>query len=212
VLESGARRRTVNNRNLLVRRWPFVNGVKTGHTRAARYVLIGSATGRHRQVISVVLGEPSAGFRDSDSVALLRWGIDQYVRRPIVRRGRELAEADVKWRDEKISLAAARDVALTVRRGERLARRVSAPEELEGPMDEGERVGTVAVVQDGKAVRRVPLVTAEEVPGAGPLRRLMSALGVVLSVLLLLTLVVAAMLFGLRLRAVRARRGRTIAR
>jgi serine-type D-Ala-D-Ala carboxypeptidase (penicillin-binding protein 5/6) len=212
TLTSGSHRRTVNNRNLLVRRFPFVDGVKTGHTRTAGYVLIGSATGRNRQAITVVLGEPSEAARDNDSVALLRWGIDQYVRRPIVREGRTLAEADVKWRDEKVKLAAAGAVTLTVRRGEKVARRISAPDELEGPLDAGERVGTVSVVHDGDVVRSVPLVTAEEVPGAGPLRRLSSALGVVLSLLLLLTILFGVALVGLRVRAVRARRGRTMAR
>jgi serine-type D-Ala-D-Ala carboxypeptidase (penicillin-binding protein 5/6) len=211
TLESGARRRTVNNRNQLVRRYPFVNGVKTGRTRSARFVLVGSATGRTRQVISVVLGEPSEAARDGDSVALLRWGIDQFVRRPVLRRGRELAEADVKWFDETIPLVPARNAAVTVRRGERVMRRIDAPEELEGPLDRGERVGTVSVVHDGKVVRRVALVTGEAVPDAGPLRRLTSSLGVVLG-LLLLTILFGAMLFGLRLRAVRARRGRTMAR
>ena len=46
TLHSGARPRTLLNRNLLVRRYAFVNGVKTGHTQQAGYVLIGSAT-RH---------------------------------------------------------------------------------------------------------------------------------------------------------------------
>lgn len=212
TLESGARRRTVNNRNLLVRRWPFVDGVKTGRTRSARYVLVGSATGRTRQVVSVVLGEPSEAARDGDSVALLRWGIDQFVRRPAVRRGRPLAQADVKWFDEKVPLVAAKNVALTVHRGDRVTRRIDAPGELEGPMGRGEEVGTVSVVHDGKVVRKVALVTGEAVPDAGALRRLTSSLGVVLSLLLLLTILVAALLFGLRLRAVRARRGRTMAR
>ena len=39
------------------------------------------------------------------------------------------------------------------------------------------RVGRVAVLRDGKVVRRIPLVTAAEVPGAGPLRVVAHELG-----------------------------------
>ena len=40
TLTSGARPRTIDNRNVLVRRYPFVSGVKTGHTLGAGYVLV----------------------------------------------------------------------------------------------------------------------------------------------------------------------------
>src|SRR3954471_2850273 len=42
-LSSGAHRRIVVNRNTLVRRYGFVDGVKTGHTVRAGYVLVGAA-------------------------------------------------------------------------------------------------------------------------------------------------------------------------
>ena len=93
-----------------------------------------------------------------------------------------------------------RGVVLTVRDGQRLRRRVNAPDELEGPLAAGERVGSVTVLVDGRPVRRVALVTAAEVPGAGPLRVLVSDLGVPLTVLIALLIVVAAILAILRLR------------
>ena len=67
VLESGARRRVVRNRNDLIGRVPRVDGVKTGHTRQAGYILVGSAAGAGgARVVSVVLGEPSEAARDRD--------------------------------------------------------------------------------------------------------------------------------------------------
>ena len=54
---------------------------------------------------------------------------------------------------------------------------MDAPDELEGELAAGERVGRVAVLRDGKVVKRVPLVTAAEVPGAGPLRVISEELG-----------------------------------
>ncbi len=72
TLRSGAMDRTVPNRNRLVGRIDAVNGVKTGYTRRAGNVLVGSATRDGVTVISVVLGAPSERARDSDSLTLLR--------------------------------------------------------------------------------------------------------------------------------------------
>ena len=209
LLESGARRRVVSNRNTLVRRQEFVDGVKTGHTRRAGYVLVGSATGRGVQVVSVVLGDPSEAARDADSLALLRYGIDQFRRVPALRAGRVIARADVRWFDDaEAALVTPRDVALTIRRGEELRTVVDAPDELEGPLDRGERVGTVRVVHRGRTVRTAPLVTAAEVPGAGTVERLTAILGVALTLILIVATVVGSLLVALRIRAVRRRRAR----
>jgi D-alanyl-D-alanine carboxypeptidase (penicillin-binding protein 5/6) len=209
VLESGARRRTVSNRNTLVRRHPFVDGVKTGHTRRAGYVLVGSATGRGAQVVSVVLGDPTEAARDADSLALLRYGLDQFRRVPVLRAGRVAARTDVRWFDDaEAALVTPRDVALTVRRGQEVRTVVDAPEELEGPLERGEQVGTVRVVYRGRTVRTAPLVTAAEVPGAGAVKRLTAVLGIALTVIAILATVVASLLVALRIRAVRRRRAR----
>jgi hypothetical protein len=87
-----------------------------------------------------------------------------------------------------------------VRDGQRLRRRVTAPDEVEGPLSKGERVGTVTVLLDGEPVRRVALVTASEVPGAGTLRVILSELGVPLTLLIALGILVAAILAMLRVR------------
>ncbi len=50
VLRSGSRVRVVNNRNTLVGAVPWMSGIKTGHTRRAGYVLVGSATARRSRV------------------------------------------------------------------------------------------------------------------------------------------------------------------
>ncbi len=72
TLDSGAWARTLDNTNDLLGGPLHVNGVKTGHTKAAGYVLVGSATGRGRTVISVVLGTRSERDRDEATLRLLK--------------------------------------------------------------------------------------------------------------------------------------------
>jgi D-alanyl-D-alanine carboxypeptidase (penicillin-binding protein 5/6) len=201
VLESGARRRVVANRNELVGRYRFVDGVKTGHTLDAGYVLVGAAHGPGgADVVSVVLGEPSEAAREADTLALLRWGLSRFRRTEVLDPDKVLARPEVKYRDSRAALVPRTPLRLTLRRGERVSRRVSAPDEVEGPLDRGERVGRVTVLVDGKPVERVGLVTAGEVPGAGPLRVIFSSVGVPLTLLLLLCGVAVAALMVRRSR------------
>jgi D-alanyl-D-alanine carboxypeptidase (penicillin-binding protein 5/6) len=199
-LESGSHPRVVENRNDLVESHPWVSGVKTGYTLDAGNVLVGAANGPGRvRVISVVLGEPSEGARDQDTLALLRWGLAHFHRVRVLDQRRMLAQADVKYRDSTARLVSRRGAVLTIRDGERIRRRVNAPDEVEGPLEAGVRVGTVTVLLDGRPVRRVALVTAEEVPGAGTFRVLLSVLGVPLTLILVLAILVAAVLAILKL-------------
>jgi D-alanyl-D-alanine carboxypeptidase (penicillin-binding protein 5/6) len=171
-LRSGARPRVVDNRNDLVGRAEMVDGVKTGHTVGAGYVLVGSATRGGVSVVSAVLGEPGEGARDADTLALLRYGLSLFRLVPIVQPDRVLATASVKYREEdRIQLVPARRVARVLRRGERPAIAARAPKQLEGPLAQGAVVGSVTARVRNRVVARVPLVTAQEVPEVGILER-----------------------------------------
>ena len=201
VLESGARRRVVGNRNDLIARHPFVTGIKTGHTQGAGYVLVGSATGANGgRVVTVVLGEPGEAARDADTLLLLRWGLTRFRRVAALRAGRPLARPEVAHLDERAALVPRRGLAVTVRRGQRVTRRVRAPQELEGPLRAGARVGSVTVLRDGRALRTVALVTARPVPAASTLDKAFALLGLPLLVVLVVGLLVIALFAALRLR------------
>ncbi len=207
VLESGSRRRVVNNRNDLVGRVPFVHGVKTGHTRSAGYVLVGAATGPlGGKVVSVVLGEPGEAARDADTLALLRYGLSRFRRVKALDADRPVATAAVEHHDERAKLVPAEDLLLVTRRGERVRKRVDAPESLEGELPAGERVGRVTVLRGKQVVKRVPLVTAAEVPGAGPLRVIVDELGTFLTLLAIGVILMVTGMVGSRIRSKRRAR------
>lgn len=170
----GGRTIRVVNRNTLVQRIPFVNGVKTGHTNQAGYCLVGSATRDGVTVVSVVLGTGSEEARDRNSLRLLRYGLQRYQVIPAIKAGTPLATADVRYRDgQTLELVASRTVSRTVRRGERLFTKViGAPKEVEGPLAKGARLGTILVRQRGRTVDRVALVAARAVPAATATERL----------------------------------------
>jgi D-alanyl-D-alanine carboxypeptidase (penicillin-binding protein 5/6) len=174
-LESGARPRTVLNRNRLVRERPFVDGVKTGHTLQAGYVLVGAAHRGPARVVSVVLGEPSESARDAETLKLLRYGLTRYERVHVISAVRALDLVPVNYFDgAKVSLHAARDVTLTVPAGARIHTyiRMPFPVHLTGPKPGGATVGEITVAVDGHPAADVPLVTGQPVPESSFVRRL----------------------------------------
>jgi D-alanyl-D-alanine carboxypeptidase (penicillin-binding protein 5/6) len=207
TLRSGSRPRTIVNRNLLVRDVGFVNGVKTGHTSSAGYILVGSATRDGVTVISAVLGDPSEAARDQDTLALLRYGLRSYRVSRAVGKGQVMQRAGLKYRDGDVALVSAGAVRRTVRRGEKLSvRLVDAPDEIEGPLPKGARVGTIAVRQRGRTVANVALVTGAAVPEASLTQRLGHFLSSTSSIVLIVALLVCSLqLVLLRRRAVRRR-------
>ena len=210
TLKSGARPRTFVNRNVLVRSVPAVNGVKTGHTSNAGYLLVGSASRKGVTVVSAVLGDPSEAARDSDTLNLLRYGLDRYHVVTALREGQVLGRAGLAHRDSSVDLVAGGGVKRTARRGDRIVVRTQgAPTEIDGPLPKGARVGTVTVTQRGKVVARVPLQTAVPVDAATFVQRVADWLGRPLTLVLLAAFAVCSLyLVLLRRRAVRRRQAR----
>lgn len=167
TLRSGSMDRTVQNRNSLVRRVKAVNGVKTGRTRRAGNVLVGSASRDGVTVISVVLGEPSERARDADSLALLRYGLDSYNARTVLPEGRVLGRIGLQYRDETVDVVAGDTLKRVMRSGTRTRTTVSGlPAEVDGPLPRGTRVGTAVVRRGREVLARVPVVTARPVAEA----------------------------------------------
>jgi D-alanyl-D-alanine carboxypeptidase (penicillin-binding protein 5/6) len=203
-LRTGSHVRRVINRNDLVARYRFVDGVKTGHTNGAGYVLVGAAHGHGARVISVVLGTSSIAGRDADSLALLRYGVKQFHRVHPVVDGETYARPKVRYYGERtVPLAATQDAAFTARRGQAVRTRVTAPSELEGGRGTGDVVGHIDVLVRGRVVRSVPLATTESVPAAGFVRKATARFGRGAVAVALLVLLGAALLVARRMRGVR---------
>ena len=91
VLRTGNHVRDVVNLNDLVAHYPWINGVKTGHTLDAGYVLVASGTQGGMTLIDAVLGTSSEAARDSNALALLEWGFANFGMRTPLHAGAVLA-------------------------------------------------------------------------------------------------------------------------
>jgi serine-type D-Ala-D-Ala carboxypeptidase (penicillin-binding protein 5/6) len=190
-LRSGDRPRTVVNRDSLVAKYGFVNGVKTGHTNKAGYVLVGSGTKHGVTVISAVLGDPSEAARDADTLTLLDYGLAQLKRVTAVRKGERLGTAKVRYRESStVPLVAGRTVREVVRRGQRPKVTVHAPGVVGGPKPAGAPVGTAVVQVEGRTVGRAPVLTGAKVPAVGFVERVFGDTGTLVVIILATVLLV----------------------
>jgi serine-type D-Ala-D-Ala carboxypeptidase (penicillin-binding protein 5/6) len=171
-----------DNRNLLLRRDPTVDGMKTGYTEAAGYCLVTSAArdypnlatpggGNKRRLLSVVLGAASREARANESQKLLNWGFTAFDPVKLFDANAAIATPSVwKGAAPTIKLGAAGAVVVAVPRGEgaNLTTTVERPDPLLAPLAKGQRVGTLKVTTAaGAPVAEVPLIAQEAVAQAG---------------------------------------------
>lgn len=177
VLRSVHPRRRIETINELLRMAPWATGVKTGHTWGAGYVLVGSGRRKGVELVSVAIGAPTDEARFEDNLELLEYGFGQYRRRQPIHAGEDLADPSIRYSGGELPLRAARSVAVGLRRGQRLAVEVRAPDEVEGPVRRGAPLGRATVLVDGRVAARVPLRAGRAVPAAGSFDRARAFVG-----------------------------------
>jgi D-alanyl-D-alanine carboxypeptidase (penicillin-binding protein 5/6) len=165
VLRTGDHVRHVTNLNDLVDRYSWVNGVKTGHTLQAGYVLVASGTRDGMTLIGVVLGTASEAARDASALALLNYGFANFGLRTPVHAGEVLARPAVKNdTPHRARLIAASSYTHVFPRSARVRVRVRAPAQLTGPLAAHAVVGSATVVAGGRVQARIPLELAAALP------------------------------------------------
>ena len=203
-LTTGNRPRTFANRNTLVRSTSWINGVKSGHTGQAGYVLVGSGRQNRIQLVSAVLGTPSVAARDAATLALLRGRFRDFQEITAVRRGTIMTRVPIRYRrGAELALVAGRTVRRIVPRGQRDdvdPRLVGQPDDVTGPIVAGQGFGAVEIVQNGRVVGRVPLVAASSVPAADLEQKAKSWFTSPLPLLLVVAVIAGTVLVGRQVR------------
>ncbi len=147
-----------------------VDGVKTGHTEAAGYCLVSSATKNNMRLISVVMGTNSKETRKVESKKLLSYGFRFYETIKPLEAGKQLHQQQI-WMGEKdiVNLGIASDIFLTIPRGQakNLKARYVVEKDIEAPIAKGQLVGKVFFSLAEENYAEYPLVALEDVEEAG---------------------------------------------
>jgi len=170
------------NRNLLLRRDPTVDGMKTGYTESAGYCLLATAQREFpnlgpaggagkRRIMTVVLNTTSMEARASESQRLLNWGFQAFDTVRLFDDGKAIVTPPVwKGTTSIARLGAAGALYVSVPRGEgaKLQTKVERSDPLVAPRAKGQRVGRILVASAaGTPIADVPLVVMEPVEQSG---------------------------------------------
>jgi len=162
------------NRNRLLWSMPGVDGLKTGHTKAAGYCLVGSMQKEDTRLVSALFGAKSDRARASLSKSLLKYGFRNFVSlRPAVRDLRRKVEL-FGGSEDSVWLVPQKPVWVTVPKGyaRKLKFDLTYPTPLKAPLAKGAVVGEIrAVIQSERGkeelIATIPMVTTEAVAEAG---------------------------------------------
>ena len=153
----------LENRNTLVLEEPFVDGIKTGTTLDAGYVLVGSGERRGVELVSALLGAPSEAARNDATLELLEFGTSLYRRRALVERDERIASIPLDDGRGRLRLVAAGTVTAVARADQPVEVEFDLPEAPEGAVARGESFGSAAVLLDGEPAGDVEVVAAHAV-------------------------------------------------
>jgi D-alanyl-D-alanine carboxypeptidase len=153
--------RTLHTWNDLLGQFPGVFGVKTGHTSGAGWNQVAAARGNGVTIYATILGSPSRSVRNADLEELLGWGMSRYALVALAPAGKVYGHVPVGYGEAAVPAVAARPLRRAVRIGRPLVQRVVLASQAELPVNRGDVLGELRVLDGKKVVGRTPLVAAE---------------------------------------------------
>ena len=157
---------TQYNRNRLLGRDPFVDGLKTGYTESAGFCMIATALRKERRVIAVVLNSGSENGRAVDAQKLLNYGFEAFDTIKLYAGGQPIHALPVwKGNSNELQAGLTSDYFVTLPKGyaERLKATMESMQPLMAPIRTGDRVGTLKLTFDGKPFAEQNVVALENV-------------------------------------------------
>ncbi len=158
------------NRNKLLWRNKFVDGIKTGHTDSAGYCLVASAKRDGMRLISVVLGTRSEEARAAESQKLLSYGFRFFETHKLYAANEPLMKTHIwKGATEDLSLGLKEDLYLTIPKGQykKLDADVNINKRITAPVKKGAPFGTVNVRLGDKQYATRNLIALTDVEKGG---------------------------------------------
>ncbi|MCW2921191.1 MAG: D-alanyl-D-alanine carboxypeptidase [Thermoleophilia bacterium] len=135
------------NRNPLLGTYDGVDGVKTGFTDAAGYMLLVHQVDAKTdgELLVATFASTTEKTRISDAKALLGWARPLRQQLRVVEGGVALGSIPVQRSDERVDVFACDDLVTTARVGQRLVQEVVIPRSLAAPVTEGDEVGELRI-------------------------------------------------------------------
>ncbi len=161
------------NTNKLIRFYEGADGLKTGHTDAAKYCMAVTSKQSDMRLLAVVLGEETAAIRNQETSNLLDYGFQNYQIHMLKRKDEVLQEVRFEKADkEKVSIVPTSDVTTLLKKNERGGNYTYQVQlnDVKIPIKKGDVVGKLQIQLDGKTVREAEVTVSEDVQKLGVLK------------------------------------------
>ena len=160
---------TQQNRNPLLYKGIGADGIKTGHTEAGGYGLIGSGIQSGRRVIIVVNGLADEKARAEESGKLLEWGLSRFANKEIFAAGQPVESvAVVQGQAKEVGAVLKAPLLLTLPKlNEGVAVKAKFQAPLKAPVQKGQEIGALEVSLPYGETITAPLYAAQDVPALG---------------------------------------------
>lgn len=154
------------NTNKLVRFYDGADGLKTGHTDAAKYCLAATAKKDDMRLIAIVLGEENSKVRNSEAMALLDYGFNTKKISIVKKKGKTVREISFDKGDKKkIALAPKYDVGILEDKsstGNEYDYQIKL-NKINLPIKQGDVLGKIVVKSKNSKITEVDLVSKTSV-------------------------------------------------
>lgn len=170
---------TQYNRNKLIWKDKTVDGLKTGHTEAAGFCLVGSALRDNQRWIAVVLGSTNERTREKAVLDLLNYGFAAF--RPVTLLDAQggLASARVfSGEVDEVLLQAEKAVNIVVPAGreDEVKTELQLSPYYRAPIEVGQPMGIATLTLDGKVLADMPIVAMSAIREGGWWKRMVDSL------------------------------------
>jgi D-alanyl-D-alanine carboxypeptidase (penicillin-binding protein 5/6) len=153
------------NRNRLLWRYQYADGLKTGHTKEAGYCLVGSAKKDGMRIVTVVLGEPNDAGRTEDSMRLMAYGFRFFETHKLYNADKPLVQARV-WQGQQgeVPLGLTEDFYVTVPTGQykKLQASMELNSPIKAPIVKGNVYGNLVIKINDQVIAKKPLIALED--------------------------------------------------
>ena len=156
----------LSNTNRLSRFYNGATGLTTGFTDTALYCLSATAQRDGMELIAVVLGAPSSDARFNAAKTMLDYGFATHTL-TTVHPDRALPPVEVLLgRTDQVQPRLARDCRLLLARDStgQVTTQITLSQDVQAPVEQGQRLGEMLVLVDGQERERVPIVADTAVP------------------------------------------------
>ena len=157
------------NTNRLVKFYPEIDGLKTGFTNSAKYCLTATAKKDGMRLITVVMNEPDTGKRSSDTKKMLDYGFNIYAVKNIIDENTTIETKKVELGEVLTTEIVPKETITILSKKTDKERNITYKtniKRLVAPINKGEIIGTIDILEDNKKLTTVDATVKKDIKKA----------------------------------------------